>query len=173
MFEKNYKKSYGLIVLLLLFINGCASQTDNNNNELEDDMKLSNRSSCFNTMNIRDYRVLDRSNLIVYGHPRSRSYLLKISPPNLDKISLDMISFKSFSGRVCGFAGDELIIPDSLFEQRYSIISVTQLDEAEHYNLMVQYGKAEPLQEIEPEASSSPEITRELTKENNENNNEQ
>jgi hypothetical protein len=38
---------------------------------------------------------------------------------------------------------------------------------------MVQYGKAEPLQEIEPEASSSPEIIRELTKENNENNNEQ
>jgi hypothetical protein len=74
---------------------------------------------------------------------------------------------------VCGFAGDELIIPDNLFEQRYSIMSVTQLDEAGHYNLMVQYGKAEPLQEIEPETSSSPEITRELTKENNENNNEQ
>jgi hypothetical protein len=52
-------------------------------------------------------------------------------------------------------------------------MSVTQLDEAGHYNLMVQYGKAEPLQEIEPETSSSPEITRELTKENNENNNEQ
>ena len=139
MFKKIYKKSYGLIVILLLFINGCASQYDNN--VLEDDIKLSNRSSCFNTMDIRDYRVLDRS-------------------------------FKSWSGRVCGFAGDELIIPDNLFEQRYSIMSVTQLDEAGHYNLMVQYGKAEPLQEIEPEASSSPEITRELPQENNENNNE-
>ena len=62
-------------------------------------------------MDIRDYRVLDRSNLIVYGRPKSRSYLLKISPQNLDNISLDMISFKSWSGRVCGFAGDELIIP--------------------------------------------------------------
>ena len=160
MFKKNYKKSYGLIVILLLFINGCASQSDNN--ELEDDIKLSNRSSCFNTMDIRDYRVLDRSNLIVYGRPKSRSYLLKISPPNLDVNSLDMISFKSWSGRVCGFAGDELIIPDNLFEQRYSIMSV-----------MVQYGKAEPLQEVEPETSSPPEITRELTKENEENNNEQ
>jgi len=171
MFKKNYKKSYGLIVILLLFINGCASQSDTN--ELEDDIKLSNRSSCFNTMDIRDYRVLDRSNLIVYGRPKSRSYHLKISPPNLDESGLDMISFKSWSGRVCGFAGDELIIPDSLFEQRYSIVSVTQLDEAGHYNLMVQYGKAEPLQEIEPETSSSPEISRELDKENKESNDEQ
>ncbi len=171
MFKKNYKEFYGLMVLLLLFINGCASQSDTNN--LEDDIKLSNRSSCFNTMDIRDYRVLDRSNLIVYGRPKSRSYHLKISPPNLDESGLDMISFKSWSGRVCGFAGDELIIPDNIFEQRYSIISVTQLDEAAHYNLMVQYGKAEPLQEIEPVDSSSPEITRELDKENKENKNEQ
>ena len=38
---------------------------------------------------------------------------------------------------------------------------------------MVQYGKAEPLQEIEPEDSSSPEITRELDNDNKENSNEQ
>ena len=171
MFKKNYKESYRVMVLLLLFINGCVSQSDTNN--LDDDIKLSNRSSCFNTMDIRDYRVLDRSNLIVYGRPKSRSYHLKISPPNLDESGLDMISFKSWSGRVCGFAGDELIIPDNIFQQSYSIISVTQLDEAGHYNLMVQYGKAEPLQEIEPEDSSSPEITRELDKKNKENKNEQ
>ena len=171
MFKKNYIKSYGLIVLLLSLISGCASQS--NTNELEDDIKLSNRSYCFNTMDIIDYRVLDRSNLIVYGRPKSRSYHLKISPPNLDQQGLDMISFKSWSGRVCGFAGDELIIPDRVFEQRYSIISVTELDEAGHYNLMVQYGKAEPLQEIEPEDSSSPEITRELDNDNKENSNEQ
>ena len=171
MFKKNYKESYGLMVLLLLFINGCASQSDTNNSE--DDIKLSNRSSCFNTMDIRDYRVLDRGNLIVYGRPKSRSYHLKISPPNLDENGLDMISFKSWSGRVCGFAGDELIIPDNIFQQSYSIISVSQLDEAGHYNLMVQYGKAEPLQEIEPEDSSSPEITRELDKKNKEKKNEQ
>ena len=171
MLGKNYKKYYGLIIVLFLFVYGCASQSDNN--DLTDDIKLSNRSSCFNTMDIRDYRVLDRSNLIVYGRPKSRSYHLKISPPNMDVNGLDMISFKSWSGRVCGFAGDELIIPDSLFQQSYSIISVTQLDEAGHYNLMVQYGKAEPMQEIEPEAASSPEITRELDKETTKTNNEQ
>ena len=87
MFKKNYIKSYGLIVLLLSLISGCASQSDTN--ELEDDIKLSNRSSCFNTMDIRDYRVLDRSNLIVYCRPKSRSYHLKISPPNLDQQGID------------------------------------------------------------------------------------
>jgi hypothetical protein len=75
---------------------------------------------------------------------------------------MDMISFNSFTGRVCGFAGDELIIPDNIFPERFSIMSVTELDETAHYNLMVRFGKAEPLQVVEPETDSSPQITREL-----------
>ena len=82
----------------------------------------------------------------------------------------DMISFRSWTGRVCGYAGDELIIPNDVFQPRYSIVSVEELDETGLYNLMVQFGKAEPLEEIEPEVTGEPEISRELDSEDEENN---
>ena len=75
-----------------------------------------------------------------------------------------MISFRSWTGRICGYAGDELIIANDIFEPRYSIVNVTELDEMGLYNLMVQFGKAEPLEEVEPEVTGEPEITRELDK---------
>ncbi len=76
-----------------------------------------------------------------------------------------MISFRSWSSRICGYAGDELIIPNDIFQPRYSITNVTELDETGLYNLMVQFGKAEPLEEVEPEVTGEPEITRELDNE--------
>ena len=73
-----------------------------------------------------------------------------------------MISFVSWSGRICGFAGDDLVIPNSMYNERHSIISVKQLDETAQYNLLVRFGKAEPVIEVQPEDDSSPEIKREL-----------
>jgi hypothetical protein len=148
------------LFLILIAVYACSNES-----EIRDDSNygsMPKKAGCFNTMDIRDYRILDRGNLIVYGRPKSRSYHLQVSPPNLDDGGMDMISFNSFTGRVCGFAGDELIIPDNIFPERFSIMSVTELDETAHYNLMVRFGKAEPIQEIEPGADSSPQITREL-----------
>ena len=146
-----------------LIVVGCASD-----GELSGSKSMANsskRPSCFNTSSINDYEVLDRGNLIVYGRPRKRAYHLQISPPNLDLGGSDMISFRSLTGRICGYAGDELIIPNDIFQPRYSITTVTELDETGLYNLMVQFGKAEPLEEVEPEVTGEPEISRELDNE--------
>jgi len=142
---------------------GCASD-----GKLSGSKSISNsgkRPSCFNTSSINDYEVLDRGNLIVYGRPRKRAYHLQISPANLDLGGSDMISFRSWTGRICGYAGDELIIPNDIFQPRYSITNVTELDETGLYNLMVKFGKAEPLEEVEPEVTGEPEISRELDNE--------
>ena len=152
------------LFLILITVNACSNES-----EIRDDNNygaVPKRQVVLIPWIFRDYRILDRGNLIVYGRPKSRSYHLQVSPPNLDDGGMDMISFKSFTGRVCGFAGDELIIPDNIFPERFSIMSVTELDETAHYNLMVRFGKAEPMQEIEPETDSSPQITRELDEEN-------
>ena len=71
------------------------------------------------------------------------------------------------SGRICGFAGDELIIPNPIFQESYSIITVKQLNETGHYNLLVRFGKAEPIEQVEPENDTSPEIERELSEDEN------
>ena len=147
------------MVISLAFI-GCAS--DGELPETKSSINKSTRSSCFNTSSINDYEVLDRGNLIVYGRPRKRAYHLKISPANLDIGGSDMISFRSWTGRICGYAGDELIVANDIFQPRYSITNVTELDETGLYNLMVQFGKAEPLEKIEPKVTGEPGITREL-----------
>lgn len=160
MLKRERKQKILALFLILVTVNACSNES-----EIRDENNYGSapkKASCFNTIDIRDYRVLDRGNLIVYGRPKSRSYHLQVSPPNLDDGGMDMISFNSFTGRVCGFAGDELIIPDNIFPERFSIMSVTELDETAHYNLMVRFGKAEPMQEVEPETDSSPQITREL-----------
>ena len=146
---------------------GCASDGEQSSGNSANANK---RPSCFNTSSINDYEVLDRGNLIVYGRPRKRAYHLQISPRSLDLGGSDMISFRSWTGRVCGYAGDELIIPNDAFQPRYSIVSVEELDETGLYNLMVQFGKAEPLEEIEPEVTGEPEISRELDSEDEESN---
>ena len=148
------------IFFISLIVVGCTS--DGELSGSKSSMSAGNRPSCFNTSSINDYEVLDRGNLIVYGRPRKRAYHLQISPPNLDLGGSDMISFRSWTGRICGYAGDELIIPNDIFQPRYSITNVTELDETGLYNLMVQFGKAEPLEEVEPEVTGEPEISREL-----------
>ena len=158
-FPKNLK----LILLLqpFMLITSCGQETELSNKNTPR-YSMMEGSSCFNSRDIDDYRVLDRSNLIVYGRPSTKAYHIEISPPATSIRGSDMISFASWSGRICGFAGDDLLIPNSIYNERHSIISVKRLDETAQYNLLVRFGKAEPVIEVQPEDDSSPEIKREL-----------
>ena len=166
---KKNKKNYRLLIILLFSITifACSQQSEIGTNESSGEMI--SRASCFNQRNINNYKILDRGNLIVYARPKSRAYHLQISPAALNVGGMDMISFQSWSGRICGYAGDELIVPNSLFQDRFSITSVTELNEASLYNLLVRFGKADALETIEPENEKSPEITRELESDINKN----
>ena len=161
-FPKNLK----LILLLqpFMLITSCGQETELSNKNTPR-YSMMEGSSCFNSRDIDDYRVLDRSNLIVYGRPSTKAYHIEISPPATSIRGSDMISFVSWSGRICGFAGDDLLIPNSIYNERHSIISVKRLDETAQYNLLVRFGKAEPVIEVQPEDDSSPEIKRELGEE--------
>ena len=162
----SFRNNLYLILLLqpVILITSCGQEA-----ELSDKSTprytMMEGSSCFNSRDIEDYMVLDRSNLIVYGRPSSRAYHIEISPPATSIRGSDMISFVSWSGRICGFAGDDLLIPNSIYNERHSIISVKRLDETAQYNLLVRFGKAEPVIEVQPEDDSSPEIKRELGEE--------
>ena len=159
----SFRNNLYLILLLqpVILITSCGQETELSNKSTPR-YTMMEGSSCFNTRDIEDYMVLDRSNLIVYGRPSSRAYHIEISPPATSITGSDMISFVSWSGRICGFAGDDLLIPNSIYNERHSIISVKRLDETAQYNLLVRFGKAEPVIEVQPEDDSSPEIKREL-----------
>jgi len=158
-----FPKILKLILLLqpFILITSCGQEAELSN-KTTPRYSMMEGSSCFNSRDIDDYRVLNRSNLIVYGRPSTKAYHIEISPPATSISGSDMISFVSWSGRICGFAGDDLLIPNSIYNERHSIISVKQLDETAQYNLLVRFGKAEPVIEVQPEDDSSPEIKREL-----------
>ena len=159
----SFRNNLYLILLLqpVILITSCGQEAELSNKSTPR-YSMMEGSSCFNSRDIEDYMVLDRSNLIVYGRPSSRAYHIEISPPATSIRGSDMISFVSWSGRICGFAGDDLLIPNSIYNERHSIISVKRLDETAQYNLLVRFGKAEPVIEVQPEDDSSPEIKREL-----------
>ena len=161
-----FRNNLYLILLLqpVILITSCGQEAELSNKSTPR-YTMMEGSSCFNSRDIEDYMVLDRSNLIVYGRPSSRAYHIEISPPATSIRGSDMISFVSWSGRICGFAGDDLLIPNSIYNERHSIISVKRLDETAQYNLLVRFGKAEPVIEVQPEDDSSPEIKRELGEE--------
>ena len=162
----SFSNNLYLILLLqpVILITSCGQEAELSNKSTPR-YTMMEGSSCFNSRDIEDYMVLDRSNLIVYGRPSSRAYHIEISPPATSIRGSDMISFVSWSGRICGFAGDDLLIPNSIYNERHSIISVKRLDETAQYNLLVRFGKAEPVIEVQPEDDSSPEIKRELGEE--------
>ena len=162
----SFRNNLYLILLLqpVILITSCGQEAELSNKSTPR-YTMMEGSSCFNSRDIEDYMVLDRSNLIVYGRPSSRTYHIEISPPATSIRGSDMISFVSWSGRICGFAGDDLLIPNSIYNERHSIISVKRLDETAQYNLLVRFGKAEPVIEVQPEDDSSPEIKRELGEE--------
>ena len=162
----SFRNNLYLILLLqpVILITSCGQEAELSNKSTPR-YTMMEGSSCFNSRDIEDYMVLDRSNLIVYGRPSSRAYHIEISPPATSIRGSDMISFVSWSGRICGFAGDDLLIPNSIYNERHSIISVKRLDETAQYNLLVRFGKAEPVIEVQPEDDSSPEIKRDLGEE--------
>ena len=164
----SFRNNLYIIALLqpLILITSCGQEAELSNKNTPRYTAMEG-SSCFNQRDISDYKVLDRGNLIVYGRPISRAYHIQISPPASSIRGSDTISFRSMSGRICGFAGDELIIPNSMFQESYSIITVKQLNETAHYNLLVRFGKAEPIEQVEPENEASPEIQRELSEDEN------
>ena len=164
----SFRNNLYLIALLLplILITSCGQEAELSNKNTPR-YTVMEGSSCFNQRDISEYTVLDRGNLIVYGRPRSRSYHIQISPPTSSIRGSDSIGFKSLSGRICGFAGDKLIIPNSIFQESYSIITVKQLNETAHNNLLVRFGKAAPIEQVEPENDASPEIQRELSEDEN------
>lgn len=112
--------------------------------------------ACFYQRNVTGFRYLDRSNLIVYAPGRSNAYRVTISPPSFELRSADAIAFASRGGRICGYAGESLLI-DRGTDRRYAVIDVRQIDAAALDALL---GPDE--EKLSPEPAEGAEIEREV-----------
>ena len=98
---------------------------------------------CILQSSIRDYQVLDDSNLIVRAGAK-RHYHVELSRRAFGLRSNWSIGFRSATGRLCsGF--DEIIVDDG-FDRSESITirSIRALDADQLDDLLIRYGKKEP-----------------------------
>ncbi len=84
-------------------------------------------AACFYPRQVQDFRVLDRSNLIVYAPNDRHAYHVQISPPSTDLRYADSLAFLPSNDRICGYAGERLIIGRSTDGPRAAVIAVSRL----------------------------------------------
>lgn len=82
---------------------------------------------CFNIRDVQDFRVIDRSRLIVFAPNESRAFQVRIAPPSSDLRNALFIRFEARGGRVCGRAGESIYF-DGPGAVRYAVTDVTRLD---------------------------------------------
>lgn len=99
-------------------------------------------SDCISQSSIRDYQVLDDSNLIVTASVK-RKYHVKLSRRAFGLRSTWKIAFSSPTGRICGGSSD-LVYDDGMrvYEQ-IRIDSVRELSPEETDDLLIRFGKKE------------------------------
>lgn len=149
-------------VLLLLAVTGCATRESADPAAEGADEKLAGAPACFYRRQVSDFRPLDRSNLVVYAPTRSNAYHVQISPPSTSLRWADAIAFKSRSSRICGYAGERVLLDGSATAREFSVVSVHRLDETAYDSLLARYGIGEAAVELEPAETTGAEIEREF-----------
>jgi hypothetical protein len=100
-------------------------------------------SDCISQMTIRDYAVLDDRNLIVRAGP-NRRYHVELSWPAFGLATTWQIGFDSRTGRICpGFSS--LLVNDGMSVEKVGIRSIRQLDDQLHDELLIRFGKKQPV----------------------------
>ena len=95
------------------------------------------RADCFYKRAANNWTVLDRTRFIVYESGKRRPFLVEISPPSFELRSAQTIAFVSNNSRVCGHAGERVIVGRGRgHEQRFQIVSIVRLDEARRDELL-------------------------------------
>lgn len=137
--EKIYKKQL-LILSFSCFLAACAATNQGRSGTDFDERPIG--SDCIFEGTIRDYAVLDESNLLVTASAR-RKYHIELNRRAYGLKSSWHIGFTSPTSRICpGFS--EVIVDDSLGLEAIRIASIRALSPEEYDDLLIRYGKKEP-----------------------------
>ena len=120
-------------------------------------------SDCFYARDVGSWRVLDRSSLIVYAPSKSHAFRVQMAPGASDLRWTDSLAFISRSNRICGHAGDRIVMPTGSIKRSYSVIDVRRLDQVALEGLLGGYGEAGQPGSPEPGKSPGAVIERELS----------
>lgn len=103
-------------------------------------------NDCIINRGIRDYDVLNRQNLIIYG-PGGNAYHVELTIPanNLDnEISIGI--YEDGDGRICPYGRDAILV-DGPIPQRIQIRNIDAVNDEEVDMLLVEFGVIEGAEE--------------------------
>ena len=149
-------------VALIIFSGiGCAAGGKQESGDNEPSA-LTGGSACFYVRDASSWTVLDRSTLIVYAPNKSSAFRVQVSPGASDLRWADSLAFVSRSNRICGRAGERIVVPTGGAKSSYSVIDVRRLNSASLEGLLAEHGKAGRSEPVEPGESPGADIEREL-----------
>ena len=98
-------------------------------------------TDCISQMTVRDYRVLDDSNLIVSASAK-RKYHVGLSRRAIGLRSTWQIGFRSNTGQICaGFS--DLVVDNGFSPERIRISSIRRLSPEDEEALLIRFDKIE------------------------------
>jgi len=138
MMKTMLKQSF--IVLTSCVLVACAGTTEQSAEATYEGR--STHRDCISQSSIRDYQVLDDSNLIVTGAGR-RKYHVRLSRRAFGLRSTWTIGFSSSTGLICGNTG-ELVFRDGFSTETIRVASVRKVGPEEVDELLIRFGLIEP-----------------------------
>ena len=91
---------------------------------------LAGTPDCFYARDVQDFRVLGRSSVLVFAPDRRRAYRIEIAPPSFDLQNANGIAFAAAGGRICGYAGERLLLDGVGGRSELAVVDVRRLDPA-------------------------------------------
>jgi hypothetical protein len=91
---------------------------------------LGGSAACFFARDVQDFRELGRDSLLVYAPDRARAYRVQVAPPSFNLRNAWEITFTGGGGRICGNAGERLVLRSGGSAEELAVIDVRRLDAA-------------------------------------------
>ena len=117
-----------LATLALCLLAGC-SMTGNQTAALKGQNTpppRSGTSDCFYARQAQSFVALDRSNLIVYAPNDANAFHVLVSPPTALR-SAETLKFLPSDARICGYAGERLIVVSGPAREVLAVIDVSRV----------------------------------------------
>ena len=84
-------------------------------------------SACFYPRQVQNFVALDRSNLIIFAPNNANAFHVRITPPSTQLEIAEGLAFLPPSGRLCGYAGERLVVGIGPSAERVAVIDVSRL----------------------------------------------
>ncbi len=110
------------------------------------------RRDCIRVRLIRNFSTIDRYHAIFY-ESANRVYLVTFTSPCLNLRSAITIRAASRTGRICGFAGERIIVGRNVPERCF-VRSVERVDNAEHARFLVAERTGQDEDDTDPDADA-------------------